>query len=408
MPARQFPSARPAIADRAVGLSTSSSCRWSSRASGAARANEALLEDVAVEAAEGGWRVTLDGRPIRTQGGEPQLVPTQALAEALADEWRAQGERIDPDAFPCATSPTTRSTSVRPTAPRRSPTCSRYAETDTLCYRADPDEPLYRRQQELWEPLVAAFAARHGVRLEPVCGIVHRPQPEATMARLRRGARRARRLHARRAATLAPLAASLTVALAALAGADPRRCSPPPTASRTGRPSCGAGISRPNAPARRLAAFEARWNSRGWRGRCSLLPGLFPGGEAQPTQSATSPATWLAAWLSAGPTEAASAPPPARGSRSGGSARCRRASAAPRRSAPPRCRWRRRSPCRAVGRRAWSPPRSRGRPRDDEPGALARIVSASRCWNSRGGLFDPQSRPAGRRRSWRRSAPARA
>jgi chaperone required for assembly of F1-ATPase len=46
-------------------------------------------------ATEGGWRVLLDGRPIKTAGGRPQVVPTSVLAEALAAEWAAQGEQID-------------------------------------------------------------------------------------------------------------------------------------------------------------------------------------------------------------------------------------------------------------------------------------------------------------------------
>ena len=56
--------------------------------------------EVAVEPCEGGYRVTLDGRPIRTQGGQPQVVPAAPLAEAMAQEWRAQGEEVDPRAFP--------------------------------------------------------------------------------------------------------------------------------------------------------------------------------------------------------------------------------------------------------------------------------------------------------------------
>ena len=55
---------------------------------------------VGVEPCEGGHRITLDGRPIRTQGGNPQAVPTRELAEAMADEWRGQGEQVDPKAFP--------------------------------------------------------------------------------------------------------------------------------------------------------------------------------------------------------------------------------------------------------------------------------------------------------------------
>jgi chaperone required for assembly of F1-ATPase len=59
-----------------------------------------------------------------------------------------------------------------------------YADTDTLCYRADPDEPLHARQWEVWEPLVAGFEAQHGVRLVRVSGIVHRPQDAGVLATL--------------------------------------------------------------------------------------------------------------------------------------------------------------------------------------------------------------------------------
>jgi chaperone required for assembly of F1-ATPase len=143
-----------------------------------------FYDEVAVEPAEGGWRVALDGRPIRTQGGAPQAVPGRALADALAGEWRAQGEEIDPKSFPLRD---LADFAIDHVAPDRRAAAARllpYAETDTLCYRADPDEPLYRRQQELWEPLVQAVEARHGVRLERVSGIVHRPQPPETLARL--------------------------------------------------------------------------------------------------------------------------------------------------------------------------------------------------------------------------------
>jgi chaperone required for assembly of F1-ATPase len=179
-------------------------------------------KDVAVEPVGAAWRVTLDGRPIRTQGGRPQELPSREVAEALAAEWRAQGDEVDPRAFPLRD---LADYALDHVAADRAATIAgllRYAETDTLCYRADPDEPLYRRQQALWEPLVLAFEARHGVQLERVCGIVHRPQPAATLARL--GQILAARDHFALAAlaTLAPLAASLTVALEALdPGSDP-------------------------------------------------------------------------------------------------------------------------------------------------------------------------------------------
>jgi chaperone required for assembly of F1-ATPase len=171
---------------------------------------------VALAPAEGGWRVTLDGKPIRTQGGAAQVIPTQSLAEALAAEWRAQGETVDPTAFPLRDLADFAIDHVRADRAGTIAKLLRYAETDTLCYRADPDEPLYRRQLDLWEPLVAAAEARHGIRLERVSGIVHRAQPPETLARL--GAILAERNDFTLSAlsTLAPLAASLTVALAAL------------------------------------------------------------------------------------------------------------------------------------------------------------------------------------------------
>jgi chaperone required for assembly of F1-ATPase len=96
-----------------------------------------------------------------------------------------------------------------------------YAETDTLCYRADPDEPLHRHQRQVWEPVLAAAEARLGVRFERVSGVIHRPQPAATLARLREilDAQDAFTLAALR--TLAGLAASLVLALEAIEpGAD--------------------------------------------------------------------------------------------------------------------------------------------------------------------------------------------
>ena len=177
---------------------------------------------VSVEPFEGAYRVALDGRPIRTQGGNSQIVPGEALAEALVAEWRAQGEDVDPNAFPLRDLADYALDHVRADRAAAIADLLRYAETDTLCYRADPDEPLYRRQQALWEPLLAAFEARHGVRLERVSGIIHRPQPEATIARVAEVLAAHDDFTLAALHTLAPLTASLTIALEALEpGADP-------------------------------------------------------------------------------------------------------------------------------------------------------------------------------------------
>ena len=171
---------------------------------------------VSLTGAEGGWRVLLDGRAVRTQGGRAQIVPARALAEAMAAEWAGQGETVDPAGFPLRDM-ADYALDVVATAPDATlADLVRYAETDTLCYRAEPDEPIAARQRARWEPLVAAAEARHGVRLVRVCGIIHQPQPGETIAALHAdcAARDAFALAALR--NLASLAASLLIGLAAL------------------------------------------------------------------------------------------------------------------------------------------------------------------------------------------------
>lgn len=173
-------------------------------------------KEVAVERVDHGFRVTLDGRPIRTQGGAAQVVPTPALAEALAEEWRAQGEEVDPTGFPLRD---LADYAIDHVASGREATIAKllaYAETDTLCYRADPDEPLYRRQCELWDPLLVLFEAHHGLRMERVSGIVHKPHPPATLARLWAMLETKDTFTLAALLTLTSLAHSLIVALAAL------------------------------------------------------------------------------------------------------------------------------------------------------------------------------------------------
>ena len=214
--------------------------------------------DAAAEPFDGAWRVTLDGRPIRTQGGAPQLVPSAALAEALAAEWAAQGDDVDPAAFALRDLADYAIDHVRAGRAATIATLLRYAESDTLCYRADPDEPLHRRQLEVWEPLVTAFEARHGVRLERVSGIVHRAQPDATLGRLGETLAGHDDFTLAALATLAPLAASLTVALEALEpGADPAALFAAANAEQDWQAELwGWDLEAERTRAMRLAAFE--------------------------------------------------------------------------------------------------------------------------------------------------------
>ena len=172
--------------------------------------------EVSVEPAGTGWQVALDGRRVKTAQVRAQVVPTGALGEALADEWRAQAEDVNPAGFGLRDMAdyAIDIVSVDPAdAIRR---ILAYAEGDTLCYRAEPDEPLAARQRATWEPLLKAAEATHGVRFERVVGILHRPQPAATLAAFRVHLESLDPFALAALQTLASLAASLTIGLAAL------------------------------------------------------------------------------------------------------------------------------------------------------------------------------------------------
>jgi chaperone required for assembly of F1-ATPase len=156
-------------------------------------------------------------------GGKAQIVPTRALAEMLAAEWARQGDRIDPADLPLRDMADYALDVVAADPAALARQLTAYADTDTLCYRAHPDEPLHARQWEVWEPLVAGFEAQHGLRLVRVSGIVHRPQDTGVLAILER------RLAGENPFVLAglevktKLAASLVTALLAQDAADEAR-----------------------------------------------------------------------------------------------------------------------------------------------------------------------------------------
>lgn len=170
---------------------------------------------------EGGWRILLDGRAVKTQGGRAQLIPSRALAEAMAAEWADQGETVDFARFGYRDMADYAIDVVAQDPGETVADLVRYGETDTLCYRAEPDEPIAERQRAQWEPLVLAAEARHGLRLVRVCGIIHKPQPTATLEALRAHCETLDAFALAPLRNLTSLSASLLIGLAALEpGAD--------------------------------------------------------------------------------------------------------------------------------------------------------------------------------------------
>jgi len=128
--------------------------------------------------------IRLDGRPVRTPGRAPLATPAPALAEAIADEWRAVGETIDPRAMPLTGLANAAIDRIAPDPVRFAADLAKFGESDLLYYRADTPEPLVARQAALWDPLLDWARARYDVHFETIASVTYRPQPEATVARL--------------------------------------------------------------------------------------------------------------------------------------------------------------------------------------------------------------------------------
>lgn len=168
---------------------------------------------------DGGWGIALDGRAVRTPARAPLLVASEALATAIADEWVAQGETIDPAAMPLTGLANAAIDLAAPDPAAFAVPIAAYAASDLLCYRDDRDTALQAEQAAAWNPLLAWAEARHGIEFTLAQGVLPVDQPAATVAALT-GAVRA--LDPFRLAALAPLVTiggSLVAALALAEGA---------------------------------------------------------------------------------------------------------------------------------------------------------------------------------------------
>jgi chaperone required for assembly of F1-ATPase len=128
--------------------------------------------------------ILLDGRPVRTPARAPLTLPYPALAGAVAEEWRAQDETIDPRSMPLTGLANAAIDRVTPDPAKFIAPLAAYAETDLLCYRADAPDDLIAAQAAAWDPLLDWARTRYDVHFEITAGILHVPQPPATVARL--------------------------------------------------------------------------------------------------------------------------------------------------------------------------------------------------------------------------------
>lgn len=173
----------------------------------------------AVPTDDGQWRIALDGRPVRTPARALLHLPGERLAEAVAAEWQAAGETIDPRAMPVTGLANAATDHVQPNPSAFADSLARYAASDLLCYRANSPDKLIAAQAAAWDPLLHWARRRFDIDFCVTSGVSPVDQPRDTIDRLTQAVHTQ---DAFRLAALSPLVTvggSLVVGLAVLEGA---------------------------------------------------------------------------------------------------------------------------------------------------------------------------------------------
>ncbi len=131
-----------------------------------------------------GFGVLLDSRALRSPVGKRLIVPTQALASLVAEEWGAQGQEIDLDNMPATRLAFTTIDRVADTRVELVAEVVRYAGSDLLCYHASGPAALIERETAAWGPILDWARAELLLDFTPTAGIVHRAQPGPTLRRV--------------------------------------------------------------------------------------------------------------------------------------------------------------------------------------------------------------------------------
>ncbi len=175
--------------------------------------------DVTVRREAGGFVVLLDERRLNTPARVPVALPSMALAERVAEEWRAVEDRIDPRDLPL--------TGMANTAIDRIPAVfeaivgaiSEYGDADLLCYRAASPSALALRQAEAWDPWLTWARETLAAPLLVIDDLAHQPQPPESLARLRAAVSRHGAFEIAALQDLVALSGSLVLGLAISRGA---------------------------------------------------------------------------------------------------------------------------------------------------------------------------------------------
>jgi chaperone required for assembly of F1-ATPase len=141
-----------------------------------------FYERAEVADGEGAFGVVLDGRPVKTPARRLLAAPTRTLAAALAAEWEAQRDVVDPARMPLTRLANSIIDGVADAAAAVAADAGKYLASDLVCYRAEAPERLVARQAGAWDPIVAWAGEALGARFVLAQGMVFAAQPETALA----------------------------------------------------------------------------------------------------------------------------------------------------------------------------------------------------------------------------------
>lgn len=181
-------------------------------------ASRRFYKAITVRSEGDGFTVSLDERALKTPAKRPLLLPTEGLAQAIAEEWAGQGDTIKPLTMPLTRLAYTAIDRLADDPARAIDEAAAYAGTDLVCYRAAHPAMLVRRQEEGWQPLLDWLSRRYDVALAVTTGVIAVRQSDEALARLKAviAARDPLRLAALHALTTT--SGSLVIALAVVEG----------------------------------------------------------------------------------------------------------------------------------------------------------------------------------------------
>lgn len=167
---------------------------------------------------QGGFAVHLDARPVRTPQKSPLVLPSLALAQAIATEWQAQTDKVRPDTMPLTRIANSAIDKVAPQHDAVAAMLAAYGDSDLLCYRAEGPEGLVQRQAQAWDPLLTWASDALCGPLLPRTGVMHQAQSPASLDALGRLVRALDPFRLAAFHDLVALSGSLILALAVLKG----------------------------------------------------------------------------------------------------------------------------------------------------------------------------------------------